>query len=295
MGGALKPARLAIAEDGGEMIRGSSRYGDGLRKEHRAFAVVSSGEIDEMTRSEFWIAIRGAFQGGEPWRPGGANEERLKARISRSIRRVERKKREVFASIRALAFRVIRGEGLPEIGTRAAAIQPCTEIEGEAVEVIRLMREPGPQTIQRRKCIQREPLGLGTRFRRDTAIVILKRSQRIDRSLERCPISAGRPGFAMGFSLRRPWRSLVKGGLGEPIHEIQPKLEMIELPEPFVSEKDGIGDDRDASSPDGAEADQARIRGPRLLRGPPGDFGSIGCHAPTRAEKARALHAMGKR
>ena len=258
------------------MIGRAPGDGDRLRKEHRAFTGISIREIHQMAWGEFWIAIRHAFQVRQPIRPGRANEQRLKPRVARGIRRVHRKERQMLARVRAFAFRMKRGQRIAKVGARKAALHPRLKIARQVVEIFPLMGKLRLQRGQRGQRVPGQPRRLMARLLRHAAIAFLKDAQCIDRALEFLPAAGaparGRRGFATALFFRRFPAGLAKDGLREPIDKIQPELEMIVLADALVSEQHGIRDDRDAARAQRAETDQSRVRRPGLPGSLPGDF-----------------------
>ena len=76
--------RLAVAEDGAEVVGRPLGHADRLGEEHGALAVVARGEVDQLHRHELRRCRTAlALERGDELRPRRAHDERLEARVGR--------------------------------------------------------------------------------------------------------------------------------------------------------------------------------------------------------------------
>src|SRR4051812_25439038 len=81
----------------------------------------------------------------------------------------------------------------------------------------------------------------------------------------------------------------------QPIHEIKPKLQMIEFANAFVAEEHGIGNNRNSARAKTGAPNQARARRTGPSRCFPSDRSFAFCDAPARAEEAGTLDSVRQR
>ena len=241
--GAAVPRRLAVAEDGAEVIGRPLRHADGLGEEDGALAVVARRVVHQLHRHELGVVVELALDAVDEVRPRRARDERLEARVRRAVGRVHGEDDEVLDAVAAFEVRPEEVERGAEVRLAAAALDPGVQVGHDLGEVVLLVREPRRQVGDRlgHRHHERPHLAGVVRLQVDLALGLLEEPECAGGLLEAQPRRVLRRlrRHRRGVPLERVQR--------HPVQQVEPELPVVAPEQVVVAEEIGVrGDDHAA-------------------------------------------------